>query len=149
MADLLSVVVGGALALAGGIATKLLENRRERRAFAYALAGEIHAIVQIIEERQYQQGFAAAIDSVKKFNKPSGLRISITQKYFIVFETNVLKIGLLPARTAKDVASFYTFAKSLIEDMMNEQGPPRDAQADLHRLEQMANLLARLSILGA
>jgi hypothetical protein len=58
---LFGVFLDGVLGLSGSIVVKLLENRRERRVLAYALAGEITAILEIVRVREYVRNTAEYI----------------------------------------------------------------------------------------
>ena len=149
MADILSVVIGGALAIAGGLAPRLWESRRQRRALAHALAGEVSAIIDIVERRRYQEGVRELIRAVETSHQPLFLRVPITQNYFVVYEANSVNVGLLPRKTARDVASFYTHAKALIEDVTTDKVLPKTEAEAIHRLKQMDELLTRLLTLGS
>lgn len=148
MADIISVIIGGAIAISGGLVTQYWKHRRERRALAHALAGEIHAIVEMVERRGYQKFVSKLIDDVHTSQLPANVQVTITQNYFVVYESNALKIGLLPRLAAGDVASFYTLAKGLIEDSANNKFPPTTQNEAINRLSQMEGLLTTLTTLG-
>ena len=148
MAELISVVVGGALALTGGLLTKLWEGQRERRALSSALAGEIAAVVEIVERRNYPRAVRELILAVEASHEPLYIQVPVTQKYFTVYEANAAKVGLLPRHAARGVACFYAYAKSIIEDVTSDKFPPRTEAEALHRLRQLDELLAKLLALG-
>lgn len=148
MADIVSVLVGGAVALAGGVLTKLWESRIERRALAHALAGEIGAITEIVERRNYQGLVRLIVEAVKASHEPQFIQVPISQQYFTAYEANAAKIGLLPSKAARDVARFYFFAKSMVEDVTTEKIRPRTEAEALDRLVQLDDLLTTLIALG-
>ena len=148
MADIFSVILGGALAIGGGFVTQLWQHHRDRRALALALAGEIHAIVDIIERRKYTEAITALISQISIKNEPMTMHVPVTQNYFVVYESNAAKIGLLPSNAARDVAVFYTIAKGVIEDAGLKQFPPATATDAIFRLSQTQALLADMTKLG-
>ena len=147
MADIISVAVGGAIGIAGGVVIKLWEGQREKRALAYALAGEVSAILEIVERRKYRQAVRQLMTAVETNRQPLFIQVPITQKYFTVFEANAAKVGLLPRNAARDVACFYTYAKSIIEDVTLDR-IPKTAEEALYRLKQLDELLTKLNDLG-
>ena len=148
MADLISVIIGGALAVGGGLLSQSWQHRRDRSSLAHALAGEIHAIVDIVERRHYQDTITTLIEKVVQTKAPMILQVGITQKYFVVYESNAAKIGLLPSHAAKNVAVFYTLAKSVIEDATLKQFPQMTADESIARLLQTQGLIAEMNKLG-
>ncbi|HMJ67036.1 MAG TPA: hypothetical protein VK615_16960 [Candidatus Binatia bacterium] len=147
MDSLLSVIVGGALALAGGFLTKLWECRREQRALAFALAGEIGAIIDVAERRKYLPHIRETIAKVEAGEKPRRVRIRAEQNYFVVYEANAEKVGLLPRQIARDVARFYTLMKAILEDVTDKQWEPstsEDALRHLHSLAELADTMLKL-----
>jgi len=148
MSEIISVVVGGALAIAGGVIATTLEHRRERKALAYALAGEIKAIVDIVERRKYHEFINQMIEVIEKTRQPDFIRIRIEQNYFVVYEANAMKVGLLPRDAAHDVARFYTYAKSIIEDVTDDRFSPQTDVEALQRLKGLQDLIGRLVSLG-
>ena len=57
MADIGGVILGGALAIAGGAFTKWLEYRREVKSFRCGIRNEIAALIDIAEIRGYEAYF--------------------------------------------------------------------------------------------
>jgi hypothetical protein len=114
------MIIGGVLALAGGFLSQWWQKRQERKALAHALSGEISAIIEIGKHRGYMEGMANVINQARLTGEPCSFRISIKQSYMEVYQANVDKIGLLPQSIAADVVKFYTFTKSVIEDMTVE-----------------------------
>lgn len=145
MHQLIGILLGGFLAIAGGIAGSvvpiILQNRRERRALAYSLAGEISSLIEIAEQRKYEQFFEAIIANVKATKQPWFVKVRIEQQYFTVYEANASKIGLLPKETARNVAKFYVYAKSFIEDVTDKDFSPKSEEESIQRLSGALHIL--------
>jgi hypothetical protein len=148
MPEIISVIIGGALAICGGWATQFWQYHRERRALAHALGGEIYAIVEIVERRRYAQGISDLIGQAAQKNEPLALHAPVTQNYFVVYESNAAKIGMLPREVARDIAVFYGFTKSVIEDFGLRQFPPATVTDAIARLSETGALLTEMIKLG-
>jgi hypothetical protein len=150
--NLLPTIVGGALAIAGGIAgtvlAPLLAVRTERRAVAAALAGEIGALIDIAERRKYVAAFEAAIAANHSTGSPVGVSVSARRNYFAVFDALVSKLGLLPPDVARDTAGFYVSAKSLLEDSDDLREGLATPQEIPLRMQQTLELLVATLALG-
>lgn len=144
---LIQVALGGALTFFGGyFGTKLVEerkNKRDAKSLAYAFRGELLAIRTIVNEREYFAFLERAIEYIKTTNQPWTIRVNIRQKYFNVFEKNVDKLGLLPNPLPEKIATFYTQANSILEDIQtaNEGGLSEAAEVQLRAYEQLHALL--------
>jgi hypothetical protein len=118
---LVSVVIGGILAIAGGFVSNIwLESRRERklrRTLARAFQGEIEALLDIIDKRGYIQGLRNARAKTEETGTTHAYHFRARKKYFSVFEANVGQIGLLPPPLSQLIARFYTQANAILEDM--------------------------------
>ena len=147
-----SVIIGGLIGFAGGIIAGLLpvflQNRRERRGLACSLAGEISAIVESLEKRQYEQSLEQLIQKINTTNDPGHYTVRLEQNYFVVYEANAAKIGLLPQHAAQEVARFYTFAKSLFEDATDKNFDPKKPEDAIRRLNEMLFFLRLLIQIG-
>jgi len=138
---LLSVVVGGILAIGGGIAQQWWQRRQDRRSLAYALAGEIGAIIESIELRRYTEAIDGTIEQVKKTGTPWTFTIDIAEGYFLVYGANAGKIGLLSPLLAKEVAAFYSMMVGLIEDVAPRNNVrARTVEQSLAQLTQTRDL---------
>lgn len=145
MDQIAGILIGGFLAIAGGIAGNVvpivLQNRRERRSLAYSLAGEISSLLEIAEQRKYEQFVEEIIQHVKATKQPMFINVRIEQSYFIAYEANASKIGLLPKETARNVAKFYTYAKSFIEDVTDKDFSPKSVEESIQRLSGVLHML--------
>jgi len=62
---LLSVVVGGIIAIGGGFVQRICERRHERKSLRAALRAEIQAILAIVERRHYIAALSNLIEAIK------------------------------------------------------------------------------------
>jgi len=141
------MIVGGMLAIAGGFfSTWFFEWWRDRRvckALVLAFRGEISALLKIVERRDYIPWLQNVIAEMKESGKVQKAFFSAKRDYFIVFNANAGSIGLLPSSMPEDVACFYTYAKSVLEDM--EQIEAGSDDWDLNEaIEMYSELLAVL-----
>src|SRR5262249_28191285 len=114
MADLLSVVVGGVVGVAGSVATSLTakwwDERRQREELCAAFAAEIEALLKIVETRRHVANFEGWLRRWRNGED------DVPQMFWLndgkapedlVYTKNVDKIGLLGADAA-DIVLFYT-----------------------------------------
>ena len=150
--NLISTLLGGILAIAGGISTQAaryyLKERRTRRAVAGALAGEISAICSIARRRDYLGGMREILDQVHKSGRPDRPRISVSQDYLQIYRSDAGSIGLLPPEITEDVVVFYTHVKSPIEDVLPTAPNPPDAASAERLVQEQMTLLGDTLRLG-
>lgn len=131
---LFGVIVGGLLAIFGGyISTRLVNKRhhdQQSRNIAYAIRGEIGALVDVFRDRKYLNGLETAIELMKSTNQVHPVKIHIRQDYTRVYNSNVGNIGILPGELSQEVASFYTrlftvfdILKSYSDDVFSDRPP--------------------------
>jgi len=111
MGDLLSVLVGGAIGVAGSVATaitaKWWDEQRQRKALRAAFGAEIGALLKITEARRH---VANAQEWLRRW--PNG-EDHVPKFFWLktpqdpVYSNNVDKIGLL-GTDAADIVLFYT-----------------------------------------
>ena len=145
---LLSAFVGGAIGFFASWGMKIVERRHERLALANALAGEIGAIVEIVERREYLEDVRKTITQIRATHQVLIFRVRVSQNVFSVYEANALQVGLLPTNVARDVARFYILAKSLIEEVTTDDSSPRAEAEALRGLEQLAEFIISFVALG-
>ena len=146
--SLISVIVGGVLTFLGGVyGPSLLEkskHKRDSKSLALAFRGELIAIRKIVNHRNYLEFLTEIINHIKTTNEPRIIKINARQNYFNVYEKNVDKLGMLPNPLPELIATFYTQAKSVLEDLetLNE-GAYSSANAELmiHFYEELHSLL--------
>lgn len=149
--NLLSAIVGGALATAGAIITQSLqyqrENKHRRQALAGSFAGEIAAICGIARRRNYLGHAQELLEYVRHSGQPKRLVLRVTQNYLQIYDSNANTLGLLPPDSAEKIVLFYTQIKSLLEDVVPDAPNPPDKaaaeewlQAEIHLLEDTLRL---------
>ena len=144
---IVSVVIGGVLAAASGIVTTWFQYRHERKALVQAFAGEIGAITAIIRRRNYLGQLEGLLDCLKR-GRPVVPKKMAAQSYFRIYEANAGRIGLMPRGQADDIARFYTFAISLIEDVTTNRPDGADVDAAVRFLSELMGMLRELLELG-
>lgn len=121
--QLTAVLLGGLLATAGGIVTTLVIERRKERVASYHLAlafkGEIYALLQQIEERNYQSRIADIVAQIEQTGEPFHMPLRIRFQYDRVYDSNVERLGILKAPLPEKIPLFYTRLSSIMEDMLN------------------------------
>ena len=112
-------------ALLGGVinaAVRRYATFKEGKGIALALRGEMSAIIEMVLQRRYLQHLEKNIqklaDSTYKLTGADIFAPSVPENYFPVFNSLGTKIGLLND-LSDSVASFYTKAKSVVEDIHN------------------------------
>lgn len=115
------VVVGGVLTFAGGWLGGFLADRRrfvrDERNLARAFRGEIAALRDIVVRRKYTHYLEQAIKNIETSKQPYVFAIHVRRSYLSVYDKNVDKIGSLVAPLPEDLATFYTCANSILEDL--------------------------------
>ncbi len=113
---LLSVIVGGIIAIGGGFVQRIYERRHERKSLRAALRAEIQAILDIVARRDYIEGLSRFIETIKS-GSTKLLQIRVGRDYDTVFKTNCGKLGLLTSETAGKTVRFYYLVSSIKEDL--------------------------------
>lgn len=145
---LLQTGLGGLLAIIGGVWAHWQSHRQERKNLAHALAGEISAILDIVDRRQYEKGIREIIQSAQKTGVPWRYTIVIRSNYFPVFEANAAKIGLLRSDLAKDVAKLYVLCKGIVDDVSPDSFESKTPQESIGRLENLLILFGEARTTG-
>ena len=89
------------------------------RRVARGLAGEIEALVSIVERRQYISLF----NQLAQNPNPPPTGVSATRNYFRAFEANVDKLGLLGGDLSEKVTGFYVRGSAVLEDFATISNP--------------------------
>jgi hypothetical protein len=113
---LLAVVLGSVLTLITQVLLELVRDSRKAEQLSHAIAGEISALLQIVEGREYIASIRAH-HALALAGTPILLKVHLEQKYFSVIEANLQNIGLLPAELPLLIPKFLTLSKSVIEDI--------------------------------
>ncbi|GAC1497453.1 MAG: hypothetical protein NVS1B6_03130 [Steroidobacteraceae bacterium] len=113
---LIAVVLGSVLTLIAQVFIELLRDARKSEQLSHAIAGEISALLQIINARGYRQMVKAHLAEAAA-GRATILKVRIEERYFSVIEANLQHIGMLPVELPLLVPKFLTLAKSAIEDV--------------------------------
>ena len=120
---LIGVLVGGVLAIIGGLVSNLfVEWRRnvvESKRLAYAFKGELQALSSIARKRRYTEIINYYIAEMEKTRQPLFVNIQVRREYFNVFNSNVSKLGLLKNPLPELLATFYVQSNSILEDLQS------------------------------
>ncbi len=121
--QLVSVIVGGLIAITGGILSSVLiesrKNRERSKNLAHSFKGEITAILELIKERKYSDRFGQVIEDIRKTGSPFFMPFKIRYRYDRVYEANIGLIGILKPPLPEVIPLFYTRLTSVLEDMMS------------------------------
>jgi len=149
---LVSTVLGGALAAAGGlVAVKYAERSRKRRKLeedAEFRANVLRAIrCELIATGEvYDQGIGAELKKV-----PDGqlfpVRVGLTQGPFTVFNANAVHLGKIDGDTSRQIIGVYIRSKQLIEEFrINNDHLQEIAQAEIQLQALSGHLTAKASL---
>jgi hypothetical protein len=119
MADLLSVIIGGAIALSGSFGAKVWEERRERAALRAAFKAEISTLLRMAAARGHDRLFRAAVELWERKGVEQTIVVFGAEDLPIdpVFSKNVDKIGKIGADIASDLGMFYALMAGIRLDL--------------------------------
>jgi len=108
MNNLLSVFIGGMLAITGSSVVKWLEYAVERRSLRAALKAEIAGMLAMVERRGHGQLFAEVVEAWRTGDEEAEIFLfGIEEDFNPVYSANVGRVGLLGRDVAGDVVQFY------------------------------------------
>ena len=113
------------------------------KSLASAFYGEVGALLTIAERRGYLGQLKRLLDYVEQTQKKESFYFKITKNYFHVYESNVNKIGILPAPLPEKIVSFYTYVFAIMEDLEDFRGMKLETltiEANLKQLKDFYNL---------
>lgn len=119
VAALVGALVGGKIVSNSQIQMTEKETERQRKSIEAAFFGEINAILQLIEMRNYESIFKEAISYIMKFNDFPNYDNFLELKYdvyFLVYKNHIKNIGLMSPEVAASITRFYISMFSLLED---------------------------------
>jgi hypothetical protein len=149
--NLIGVLIGGVLALAGGIGVKIYEHRQQRLSLMSALAGELRAILAVVDDRQVLQTLQNVIEQIRVQQKSLFFPMSVGEMHNLVFRQNADKLGFLRAPLPERIVGLHYRINSIALGfrMLFEASEGRagwwgeQLRADWHRcLEQHEHILA-------
>jgi len=112
LSALAGAIIGGSISIVGAYVLRRSELRQAARQLALGLAGEIGALIDIVERRNYVQELRKAATTAAQKTYSA----TVTRNYFKVFEVNANQMGLLGGDLPRLVTSFYVRASALSED---------------------------------
>jgi hypothetical protein len=137
---LAGAVIGGAIAFLGQYFLQRSERRELARRVAMGLAGEIEALISIVERRHY----ISELNKLAQSPDPPHMAISVARNYFRAFEANVDKLGLLGGDLSAKVAGFYVRSSAVLEDFSTISNPGFASLAAADRQKYYATTAALL-----
>ncbi len=118
---IVSVIIGGVLAIIGGIVGNYIflnsQKNLDRKNLEGGFAGEISALMSIVKTRKYIENLEKIIQTIKKRHVKIPFYFQVSYNYFNVYEKNVDKLGLLNQPLPELIAKFYTQCFSILEDI--------------------------------
>ena len=116
-------VLGAALALFGGIATKLVTDRFiEAPGLRAAIAAEIRAVLGLIQRDNVVDAINEQIQAMENSQETIPFRVAFRSTYNIVFAANASKLNLLPRfkgsfdrQLVPNLVSYYYLLQTMIE----------------------------------
>lgn len=144
-ATVLATLIGGALAIAGGVfQSAFAESRRikhERDVVKNALLAEISAVKELCDAREYLQGLRDVAAGLC-----TGLEVNMPAELFIVYRANLSRLGLLSVNDAASIIRFYGMVEAVAQDirpggMIAEMDEHTDQDVRTGAAEESASLL--------
>jgi hypothetical protein len=142
-AALIGGVIGGSLTIGGNLLHEWWRDRRGAERLARAIAGEVGALLRILNRRRY-------LDTIRDYAQRARdgeifiFDGRISKNYFPVIEASLGQIGILRAELPVLVPELLTLAKSALEDFEAIEGgewAQRDAQGYADGYEELAGIL--------
>lgn len=146
--QILAVIIGGILAIAGGAGsqafTHWLSVRHKRTSMKQAFAGEIGALIDIIERRGYLSELDRLIAGIPAEDASIFMSVKITHNYFDVYDNHCQHLGALQNELPRRVTRFYVYAKALVEDFAVPEHGQIQREFSIEELETSRQLLSEL-----
>jgi hypothetical protein len=121
--QLIAVVLGGLIAMAGGVVTALVQEGQKRKGESHNLAlafrGEIAALLELIRDRHYVQRLGEVRRQIEETQEPFYMPIRVRFQYDRVYDSNVERIGILKPPLPELIPRFYTRITSVMEDLVS------------------------------
>jgi len=153
---LIGVIIGGVIGVAGSVAGPLcldiFRRRAERTNLTSALAGEISALIGIVQRRGYIESLRSLIQ-IARTSPVDGsyfYYFSVRRNPFPVYDANLSRIGLLESPLPMNIARFYSQSSSILEDIADfrEGRLSQDRDESVRRLEELLQLFEDTERLG-
>jgi hypothetical protein len=115
-AALIGAVIGGGLTILGDLAQEMWRDSRRAEQLSHAIAGEVGAIIEVVEKRQYVENIKAYAQ-LAHAGQAEFMRVRVTKDYFPVTQSSLEHIGMLPAELPLLIPKFLTLANAALEDL--------------------------------
>ena len=153
MGALIGTILGGLLAIAGGIAVKSFDEWRVRQSLRAAFRAETISIIEMFESRGHEQLFIDLLEHWKRVDTGQPVVLGpIAKPVDPVFSKNSDKIGLLGRNVAGELVRFYAIVDGLRDDIAIVAGPldPRvSREGRIRMIEDDLRLLGEAKDLAA
>jgi hypothetical protein len=155
MDAMIGTIVGGVLAILGGILAKSFDEWRQRQSLRAAFRAEVSAIVEMFEVRGHDKLFKDLLEHWKRASTAKPIMLgSLSKPIDPVFSKNSDKIGLLGRSVAGDLVRFYAVVDAIREDInssangemdgLSQDAKIRMTEDDLRLLGEASEIAARL-----
>lgn len=107
---------------------------KERKSLAISISAEIMSLIKIIVERRICWDLLDWINFFRRqpqdtvWTKRDTCFYSITFNYFLIFDSNTGKLGMLGEKLAGEITGLYTISKGVAEDLKDQS--PREIRRD-------------------
>jgi hypothetical protein len=131
------------LTTASSLVLESFRSARRAEQLSHAIAGEVAAVLRVIEMRDYVRGLQSRAESARHGDWQA-FQVSAKRNYFPTIEANLDSIGLLPAELPILVPTYLTLAKAALEDLdiLGAMTPEDCSVADLAlRYDELATML--------
>jgi len=115
ISTLISTVIGGILATAGGFLAKFYNDFRETKNLKRALAAEIRSFLDVLNRENQAQFLDDTLARIKQENRLPSFSVSFRSTYSTVFSGAASKIGYLDACLLDAVVDHYYKVQMLVE----------------------------------
>jgi len=116
-----NLIIGASIAFIGSIMAPIIhryfERNNEKKAIKAAFLSEIRGLHNIFLRGKYRKGLQDAVASMKETNKIYIFKFRVKRDYFLVYQNNASKIGLLEKDIAADIPELYLTLFSGLEDV--------------------------------
>lgn len=146
--NIVSVIVGGVLAIAGGIAAQMYQHHKTAQAIKCALLAEIAATLEILEARGYIPFIESLIAKPEAANQLFPVVVATSDHSFLVYQTNADKLGYLRPDLAGEIARFYALIFSVIEDVKEPPSGQNPRERSVAEWEQTLKLAKEAITIG-
>lgn len=141
MNNILSVFLGGVLAIAGSSFVKWMEYSFERRSLRAAVKAEIDGLIEMFTRRGNDEMFRSAITSWRAEEDYDLYIFTLDENLTPVYDANIGKVGMLGADVAGDVVKFYDIIIGVKAELRAHINGQTHRMSHSHRADRLERLL--------